>query len=109
MDAIYEYAWIIPVLPLMGAMLVGLGLISFNKDTNNLRGIASGFLVSLIGTAMVLSYGILASQVAGHEPYVRMFEWASAGDFKLQMGYIVDPLTSMMLVVVTTVALLVMI
>lgn len=109
MDAIYEYAWMIPVLPLMGAMLVGLGLISFNQDTNRLRGIASGFLVSLIGTAMVLSYGILASQISGHEPYVKMFEWASAGDFKLQMGYIVDPLTSMMLVVVTTVALLVMI
>ena len=109
MDAIYEYAWMIPVLPLMGAMLVGLGLISFNKDTNRLRGIASGFLVSLIGTAMVLSFGILASQLGGHAPYVRMFEWASAGDFTLQMGYIVDPLTSMMLVVVTTVALLVMI
>jgi NAD(P)H-quinone oxidoreductase subunit 5 len=28
MDAIYEYAWMIPVLPLLGAMLVGLGLIS---------------------------------------------------------------------------------
>ena len=38
-----------------------------------------------------------------------MFEWAAAGDFHLEMGYIVDPLTSMMLVVVTTVAFLVMI
>ncbi len=109
MDAIYEYAWIIPVLPLMGATLVGLGLISFNQDTNKLRSVASGFLVSLIGMAMVLSFGILASQVGGHAPYVKMFEWASAGDFSLQMGYIVDPLTSMMLVVVTTVAFLVMI
>ena len=109
MDAIYEYAWIIPVLPLMGAALVGLGLISFNQDTNKLRKIASGFLVSLIGTAMVLSFGILASQIGGHPPVVKMFEWAAAGDFHLEMGYIVDPLTSMMLVVVTTVAFLVMI
>ena len=109
MDAIYEYAWIIPVLPLMGAALVGLGLISFNQDTNKLRKIASGFLVSLIGTAMVLSFGILASQIGGHAPVVKMFEWAAAGDFHLEMGYIVDPLTSMMLVVVTTVAFLVMI
>jgi len=109
MDAIYEYAWIIPVLPLMGAALVGLGLISFNQDTNKLRKVASGFLVSLIGTAMVLSFGILASQVGGHAPVVKMFEWAAAGDFHLEMGYIVDPLTSMMLVVVTTVAFLVMI
>jgi len=27
MEAIYQYAWLIPVLPLFGAMLVGLGLI----------------------------------------------------------------------------------
>jgi len=32
--AIYQYAWLIPVLPLVGAMLVGLGLISLNQVTN---------------------------------------------------------------------------
>lgn len=109
MEPIYEYAWIIPVLPLMGAMLVGLGLISFNKDMNRLRKATSGFIVSLIGTAMVLSFGIFWSQFQGHAPYTRMIEWAAAGDFHLQMGYTIDALTSMMLVVVTTVAFLVMI
>ncbi|OUC14760.1 MAG: NADH-quinone oxidoreductase subunit L [Alkalinema sp. CACIAM 70d] len=109
MEPIYEYAWIIPVLPLMGAMLVGLGLISFNKDMNRLRKATSTFIVSLIGTAMVLSFSILWSQWQGHAPYTRMIEWAAAGDFHLQMGYTIDALTSMMLVVVTTVAFLVMI
>ena len=37
MEAIYQYAWLIPVLPLVGAMLVGLGLISANQATNRLR------------------------------------------------------------------------
>jgi NAD(P)H-quinone oxidoreductase subunit 5 len=109
MEQLYQYAWLIPVLPLLGAMLVGVGLISFNQDTNGLRQIASTFIVSLIGIAMVLSFGILISQWQGHAPYTRMIEWASAGDFKLAMGYTVDHLTAMMLVVVTTVALLVMI
>jgi NAD(P)H-quinone oxidoreductase subunit 5 len=109
MEQLYQYAWLIPVLPLLGAMLVGVGLISFNKDTNGLRQIASTFIVSLIGISMVLSLGILVSQWQGHAPYTRMIEWASAGDFKLAMGYTVDHLTAMMLVVVTTVALLVMI
>jgi NAD(P)H-quinone oxidoreductase subunit 5 len=109
MEQLYQYAWLIPVLPLLGAMLVGVGLISFNKDTNGLRQIASTFIVSLIGVSMVLSFGILISQWQGHAPYTRMIEWASAGDFKLAMGYTVDHLTAMMLVVVTTVALLVMI
>ncbi|MFM8974316.1 MAG: hypothetical protein ACKOFN_01085, partial [Vulcanococcus sp.] len=32
-----ELAWLIPVLPLAGACLVGLGLISFNRTINRLR------------------------------------------------------------------------
>ncbi|MBE9029397.1 NAD(P)H-quinone oxidoreductase subunit 5 [filamentous cyanobacterium LEGE 11480] len=109
MEQLYQYAWLIPVLPLFGAVLVGVGLISFNKDTNRLRKPVAMFIVSLIGTAMVLSLGIFVSQFQGHAPYTHMIEWAAAGDFKLTMGYTVDHLTSLMLVVVTTVALLVMI
>jgi NAD(P)H-quinone oxidoreductase subunit 5 len=51
----------------------------------------------------------LVHQVQGDAPYSRMIEWAAAGDFKLSMGYTIDHLTAMMLVVVTSVALLVMI
>jgi NAD(P)H-quinone oxidoreductase subunit 5 len=109
MEQLYQYAWLIPVLPLLGAMLVGVGLISFNQATNRLRQPIAIFLVSLIGTAMVLSLGILVHQVQGDAPYSRMIEWAAAGDFKLSMGYTIDHLTAMMLVVVTSVALLVMI
>ena len=32
-----ELAWLIPVLPLAGATLVGLGLISFNRTVNRLK------------------------------------------------------------------------
>jgi NAD(P)H-quinone oxidoreductase subunit 5 len=109
MEQLYQYAWLIPVLPLLGAMLVGVGLISFNQATNRLRQPIAVFLVSLIGTALVLSLGILVNQVQGHAPYTKMIEWAAAGDFKLSMGYTIDHLTAMMLVVVTSVALLVMI
>ncbi|MGA7936896.1 MAG: proton-conducting transporter membrane subunit, partial [Kovacikia sp.] len=109
MEAIYQYAWLIPVLPLAGAMIVGLGLISFNKVANRLRKPSSIFIVSLTGAAMVLSFAILWSQFQGHPAYTYMIEWASAGDFHLNMGYTVDHLTALMLVVVTTVAFLVMI
>ena len=37
MEPLYQYAWLIPVFPLLGAMMVGLGLISFNQATNRLR------------------------------------------------------------------------
>jgi NAD(P)H-quinone oxidoreductase subunit 5 len=109
MESIYQYAWLIPVLPLFGATLLGIGLVSFSKTTNQLRKPSSIFIVSLCGTAMVLSFGLLWSQLQGHAPYSQMIEWASAGDFRLTMGYIIDPLTSLMLLIVTTVAFFVMI
>lgn len=109
MEYLYEYAWLIPVLPLLGAMLVGLGLISFNKATNGLRQINAVVIVSLLGAAMVYSFALLYSQIQGHEVYTYTLDWASAGDFHLTMGYVIDPLTSVMLTIVTTVAFLVMI
>ena len=109
MESLYQYAWLIPFLPLLGAMFVGIGLISLNKATNNLRQIVAVFIVSIIGIAMVMSFGILWSQIQGHEVYTRTIEWAAAGDFHLTMGYTIDHLSALMLVIVTTVAFLVMI
>ncbi|MGL4882915.1 MAG: NAD(P)H-quinone oxidoreductase subunit 5, partial [Waterburya sp.] len=109
MESLYQYAWLIPVLPLLGAMLVGIGLISVNKATNGLRQIAAVFIVSILGATMVMSFAILWSQIHGHETFTRTIEWASAGDFHLTMGYTIDHLSALMLVIVTTVAFLVMI
>jgi NAD(P)H-quinone oxidoreductase subunit 5 len=109
MEALYDYAWLIPVFPLAGAMLVGLGLISLNKFTNGLRELNAVLIISLMGAAMAASFTILASQFQGHPTYNYSFEWASAGNFHLSMGYTIDHLTSLMLVIVTTVAMLVMI
>ena len=109
MEPIYQYAWLIPSLPLLGAMILGLGLISLNKATNRLRQLSAVFIVSLLGMAMVLSFALLWSQIQGHSPYTNTFEWAAAGEFRLAMGYTIDHLTAVMLAIVTTVAFLVMI
>ena len=109
MEPLYQYAWLIPVLPLAAAMVVGLGLISLNKATNRLRQLNAVFIVSVLGAAMVLSFALLWSQIHGHAPFTRTLEWAAAGNFHLMMGYTIDHLTALMLVIVTTVAFLVMI
>ena len=109
METLYDYAWLIPVFPLAGAMLVGLGLISLNKFTNGLRELNAVLIISLMGAALTMSCALLVSQYQGHPTYIQSFEWAAAGDFHLNMGYTIDHLTSLMLVIVTTVAMLVMI
>ncbi|NJR49018.1 MAG: NAD(P)H-quinone oxidoreductase subunit 5 [Leptolyngbyaceae cyanobacterium CSU_1_3] len=109
MELLYQYVWLIPVLPLAGAVLVGLGLVTFNQTTNQLRRGSSIFMVSLVGAAMVMSFAILWSQIEGHASYTQMTEWVVAGNFHLRVGYTIDHLAAMMLTIVTTVALLVMI
>ena len=109
MDFAYQYAWLIPLLPLAAALIIGTGLITFNKSTNKLRSLWSVLSVSATGGAMVMAINLLWSQIQGHDPYLYTFEWAQAGSFHLNMGFVIDHLTALMLVIVTTVAFLVQI
>ncbi len=104
-----EIAWLIPVFPLIGAVLSGLGLISFNKKINNSREIVSVGLISFVGISAVISYKALIEQVNGYQSVEKLFVWANAGDFTIPMGFVLDPLGSVMLALVTTITLLVMI
>ena len=104
-----EIAWLIPVCPLIGAVLSGLGLISINKKINNAREIVSVSLISFVGISAVISYKALFEQVNGYQSVEKLFVWASAGEFTIPMGFILDPLGSIMLALVTTITLLVMI
>ncbi|MDC3072776.1 NAD(P)H-quinone oxidoreductase subunit 5 [Prochlorococcus sp. AH-716-O10] len=104
-----EIAWMIPVFPLIGAVLSGLGLICANKKINNSREIVSISLLSLVGVSAVISYKTLIEQIDGYQSVEKLFVWASAGDFTIPMGFILDPLGSVMLTLVTTITLLVMI
>jgi len=104
-----DLAWLIPLLPLLGACVTGLGLLSFNRTVNRLRKPVAWFLITCVGAAAVLSFAVLAEQLAGAAPQEVLFDWASAGTFNLQMGYRVDPLGAVMLALVTTIALLVMV
>ena len=109
MHSAADYAWLIPVLPLIGALITGMGLISFNRTINRLRKPVAVLLLSCVGAAAVISYAVLFEQFNGAPPVEHLFVWASAGSFSLPMGYVVDPLGSVMLALVTTIALLVLI
>lgn len=109
MELINQLAWLIPVYPLVGAFIIGIGILVANSFIRANRKLASGFAVSLIGVAMAHAFTLLFDQIGGATEVRQVFTWAQAGSFVLQMGVVVDHLTAMMLVVVTTVAFLVMI
>ncbi len=104
-----EIAWLIPVFPLIGAVISGLSLISINKKINKLREVVAISLLSFVGVSAVISYKSLFEQINGYHSVEKLFVWASAGDFQIPMGFVLDPLGSVMLSLVTTITLLVMI
>jgi len=104
-----EIAWLIPVLPLVGAVISGLSLISINKKINKLREYVAIGLLTFVGASAAISYKALFEQINGYRSVEKLFVWASAGDFQIPMGFILDPLGSVMLALVTTITVLVMI
>ncbi len=109
MESISQYAWLIPIFPLAGSLLIGIGLISFRRATNILRWRYSFLIIALLGISLILSCLILFSQINATPSYQWIFQWIVTNNFLLEIGYFVDPLTAVMLVIVTTVAILVLI
>jgi NAD(P)H-quinone oxidoreductase subunit 5 len=106
---LYSYAWLIPVLPMVSSLILGIGLISFRKATQSLRRDLAFFAIFLVSISVFLSFSLLVSQYLGSPSYQWVMEWVVTKNFSLEMGYLVDPLGSVMLVLVSSVAFLVMI
>jgi NADH-quinone oxidoreductase subunit L len=92
----------IALAPLAGALVAGLA-----GKTVGRRGAHTftilGVLISFIGSAMVLkAVAVDGSRFAG-----TVYEWAVVGGLKMEVGFLVDGLTAMMMAVVTFVSLMV--
>ncbi|GAB4211396.1 MAG: NAD(P)H-quinone oxidoreductase subunit 5 [Synechococcales cyanobacterium] len=107
--SLYSFAWLIPVYPLIGALTLGIAILGFNPLPKGFRPWGAGLVISLSGVALAHAAALFFSQLQGHDLFRWTFTWAKAGSFVVEMGFTLDHLTAMMLVVVTTVALLVQI
>nr|YP_010690468.1 NADH dehydrogenase subunit F [Aneilema beniniense]WBU14095.1 NADH dehydrogenase subunit F [Aneilema beniniense] len=105
----YEYAWIIPFLPLPVTMLIGLGLLFIPRATKNIRRIWAFPSVLFLSIAMGFSVNLSIQQINGSFIYQYLWSWAINNDFSLEFGYLIDPLTSIMSILITTVGILVLI
>ncbi|MFS8664313.1 MAG: NAD(P)H-quinone oxidoreductase subunit F, partial [Limnochordales bacterium] len=94
-----QLVWLIPVLPLAASLFIAL----FGHRTTG-QGDRVG--IGAISIAFLLSVGVLLDVMAGAR-LAQSFEWAVHGDLVLRLGYQVDPLAAVMLVVVTLVSLMV--
>ena len=96
-----HHAWLIPLLPGIAFVLAGF--------LRALPRLAAALVVTAIAASFALSGGVIAevlsTPITVEAPYVAKTVWMTVGSLVLEMGVLVDPITAMMLFVVTTVSL----
>ena len=91
----------IPLLPLVAAIVVGL----FGK---NLPRAAAHVLTILgVGAAFALSVYVFNDALLGHVYNETVYSWLKSGNVSFEIGFLIDRLSAMMMVVVTFVSLMV--
>nr|YP_011019489.1 NADH-plastoquinone oxidoreductase subunit 5 [Hedlundia austriaca]YP_011022443.1 NADH-plastoquinone oxidoreductase subunit 5 [Griffitharia schwerinii]YP_011024611.1 NADH-plastoquinone oxidoreductase subunit 5 [Thomsonaria astateria]QFR51675.1 NADH-plastoquinone oxidoreductase subunit 5 [Griffitharia thibetica]WGS93465.1 NADH-plastoquinone oxidoreductase subunit 5 [Griffitharia hemsleyi]WQM49656.1 NADH-plastoquinone oxidoreductase subunit 5 [Wilsonaria megalocarpa]WQH61417.1 NADH-plastoquino len=109
MEYTYQYSWIIPFIPLPVPILIGTGLLLFPTATKNLRRMWAFPSVLLLSIVMVFSALFSIQQINNNSVYQYVWSWTINNDFSLEFGCLVDPLTSIMSILITTVGIMVLI
>nr|YP_009633729.1 NADH dehydrogenase subunit 5 [Chengiodendron marginatum]YP_010705265.1 NADH-plastoquinone oxidoreductase subunit 5 [Chengiodendron matsumuranum]QBS48600.1 NADH dehydrogenase subunit 5 [Chengiodendron marginatum]WCQ78923.1 NADH-plastoquinone oxidoreductase subunit 5 [Chengiodendron matsumuranum]WIL96584.1 NADH-plastoquinone oxidoreductase subunit 5 [Chionanthus ramiflorus] len=109
MEQTYQYAWIIPFVPLPVPMLIGVGLLLFPTATKNLRRMWAFPSILLLSIVMIFSINLSIQQINSSCIYQYVWSWTINNDFSLEFGYLIDPLTSIMSILITTVGIMVLI
>src|SRR5690554_7157104 len=102
-----DLIWLVPLLPLVGFLVNGLG-----------RDILSTKVVAFIGSGVVLLsffiscclfYDVYQLRQSGEDgtSIVTIFQWFGAGSLNVSMSFLLDPLSSIMLLIVTGVGFLI--
>jgi NADH-quinone oxidoreductase subunit L len=92
---------LVPLAPLIGAMIAGLFcrvIPRWVAHTATIAGVAIGFVASVI---------IFRDVMAGNTFNGPVYTWLTSGDYKFEVGFLIDTLTVTMMLVVTFVSLMV--
>ena len=95
-----EFSWIIPLLPALSFVVITF-ITRWNEK------LSAGISIATIVAGLFYSIIVLAKVLANPEPFEMSFNWIVLSGFHLEIGILIDQLTSIMLVVVCTVSSLV--
>jgi NADH-quinone oxidoreductase subunit L len=102
-----ELIWLVPLLPLVGFLVNGLGQKSLSKSIVGIIG--SGVVLVSFLISCGLFADVYASRVSGGDGsfYYEIFNWISVGSFNLKFAFLLDPLSAIMLLIVTGIGFLI--
>jgi NADH-quinone oxidoreductase subunit L len=92
---------VVPLVPLAAAIVVGLW------GRKMPRAASHWITIIAVAVSFAASVIIFRDVMAGNNFNGDVYVWANAGDVKMAIGFLIDPLTALMLVVVTFVSLMV--
>ncbi|MGE5262869.1 MAG: NADH-quinone oxidoreductase subunit L, partial [Acidobacteriota bacterium] len=99
-----SYLWLVPALPLAGAVINAI----FSRKMP--RWLVGTIAVGAVGLSFLIAlFEFFAMQGAGDHPIfnVPLYSWIPVGDFKIDIAFLLDPLSALMLLVVTGVGFLI--
>ena len=95
--------WLVPLFPLIGFLINGLGRNTLSKSIVGFTGclsVLASFIVSL-GIFFELNSSETKSFI------IPLFDWISAGSVKIPFSFMVDPLSALMLLIITGIGFLI--
>ena len=99
---IVQNLWLIPALPMVAA---GLSALLKRRE----RGLSAGLAIGSMAISLLLSLKAFAEALAHPALQVKIVNWMQFGDQWVQLGWLLDPLAAVMLVMVSFVGLLIFI
>jgi NADH-quinone oxidoreductase subunit L len=97
--------WLVPLLPLIGAIVNGVGAGKLPRKVVSAIGVGSAGISFLIAAGCFA--GLLALPPEGRRVTQTLFTWIQSGDFHAEVRYALDPLSAVMMLVVTGVGFLI--
>jgi len=99
---VISLVWLIPAFPLAAFLISGL----FGRRwLGHLTGLVATIAV---GLSALLSIGVFLEVLGGKtQTVVQLYRWIAVGDFSINVSALIDPLSSVMLLVVTVVSFLI--
>ena len=96
---------LVPFFPLLGFVIIAL---SVNKISKGLASyVACGSVLISFGFSVTLFLQLLNSPEEGKSLTVTLFNWINVGDFNASISFLIDPLSSLMLLIITGVGFLI--
>ena len=92
--------WLVPVLPLVGVVINGI----FGRWTRERAHILG---VGTTGLSFLIAFGIFLQAADGATLNWDVYTWIPVGEFTASVGFLVDPLSAVMMLVVTFVGFLI--